>query len=105
MPKKINKTLSFFIMVLLSMSCASKQKIVTYPLTRTVNQVDDYFGRKVSDPYRWLEDLDSEEVLDWAHSQQDVTQKYLDKILNKGAEKADNLATKKVIEMKNLVGF
>ena len=32
-------------------------------------------------------------------------EKYLDKILNKGAEKADNLATKKVSEMKNLVGF
>ena len=62
------------------MSCASKQKTVTYPHTRTLNQVDDYFGTKVSDPYRWLEDLDSEEVLDWAHSQQDVTQQYLDKI-------------------------
>ena len=32
-------------------------------------------------------------------------EKYLDEILNKGAEKADNLATKKVKEMKNLVGF
>ena len=32
-------------------------------------------------------------------------EKHLDKILNKGAEKADNLATKKVSEMKNLVGF
>mgnify|MGYP006162549761 CR=1 FL=1 len=63
------------------MSCATKQKTVTYPHTRTINQVDNYFGTKVSDPYRWLEDLDSEEVLDWAHSQQDVTQQYLDKIL------------------------
>ena len=32
-------------------------------------------------------------------------EKYLDEILNKGAEKADNLATKKVKEMKSLVGF
>ena len=32
-------------------------------------------------------------------------EKYLDKILNKGAEKANNLATKKVDEMKNLMGF
>ena len=67
-------------MVLLGMSCASKQELVTYPHTRTVDQVDDYFGTKVPDPYRWLEDLDSEEVLDWAHSQQDITQAYLDKI-------------------------
>ena len=80
MLKRISKILVFCIVGLLSLSCASKQKIVTYPHTRTVDQVDDYFGIKVSDPYRWLEDLDSEEVLDWAHSQQDITQAYLDKI-------------------------
>jgi prolyl oligopeptidase len=80
MPKKINKTLSLFIMGLLTMSCLTNQKNITYPQTRTVHQVDDYFGTKISDPYRWLEDLDSKEVLDWAHSQQDVTQQYLDKI-------------------------
>ena len=80
MPKKINKTLSLFIMGLLTMSCLTNQKNITYPQTRTVDQVDDYFGTKISDPYRWLEDLDSKEVLDWANSQQDVTQQYLDKI-------------------------
>ena len=62
------------------MSCITNREVVTYPHTRTVNQIDDYFGTNVSDPYRWLEDLDSEEVLNWAHSQQDVTQQYLDKI-------------------------
>ncbi|MBC8312142.1 MAG: S9 family peptidase [Candidatus Marinimicrobia bacterium] len=62
------------------MSCTPTQKSITYPPTRTVDQIDDYFGTQVSDPYRWLEDLDSEEVLNWAHSQQDVTQKYLNKI-------------------------
>ena len=81
MHKKINKILALFIMGLLIMSCITKQKTVTYPYTRTVHQIDDYFGTKVSDPYRWLEDLALEEVLDWAHSQQDVTQEYLDKIL------------------------
>ena len=80
MLRNINKILVFYIVGLLSISCASKQKTVTYPYTRIVNQVDDYFGTKVADPYRWLEDLDSDEVLDWAHSQQDVTQQYLDEI-------------------------
>ena len=31
--------------------------------------------------------------------------KYLDEILDKGVEKADNLATKKITEIKSLVGF
>jgi len=52
------------------MSCFTTIKPLIYPHTRTVNQIDDYFGTKVTDPYRWLEDLDSKEVLNWAHSQQ-----------------------------------
>ena len=32
-------------------------------------------------------------------------EKYLDEILNKGAEKADKLASKKIEEMKTIVGF
>lgn len=27
----------------------------TYPVTKTTEQADDFFGTKVSDPYRWLE--------------------------------------------------
>ncbi|MEN8123329.1 MAG: hypothetical protein ABFS35_23530, partial [Bacteroidota bacterium] len=29
---------------------------VTYPETKKVDTIDTYFGTKVSDPYRWLED-------------------------------------------------
>ena len=28
----------------------------SYPKTRQVDQVDDYYGTQVRDPYRWLED-------------------------------------------------
>jgi prolyl oligopeptidase len=33
--------------------------------TRTVDQVDDFFGTKVADPYRWMEDTDDPEVAAW----------------------------------------
>jgi prolyl oligopeptidase len=52
---------------------------VTYPQTKTVDQVDDYHGTKVADPYRWLEDdvRVNKDVADWVAEQNKVTQAYL----------------------------
>lgn len=52
----------------------------TYPQTRQVDQVDDYHGTIVPDPYRWLEDLDSPETAEWIEAQNQVTASYLDQI-------------------------
>ncbi len=51
-----------------------------YPKTRTVEQVDDYFGTKVRDPYRWLEDDDSAETKAWVEAQNQLTFSYLGEI-------------------------
>src|SRR3989440_5190312 len=53
---------------------------LTYPATKRVDQVDDYFGTKVPDPYRWLENNDSPEVAAWVEAENKVTFAYLDKI-------------------------
>ncbi|HCG8286238.1 TPA: S9 family peptidase [Vibrio parahaemolyticus] len=55
-------------------------KAITYPTTQKVNVVDDYFGTKVSDPYRWLEDDLSPETAEWVKAQNAVTFDYLSKI-------------------------
>jgi len=53
---------------------------IAYPETRKVGQVDDYFGTKVADPYRWLEDDKSPETAAWVEAQNAVTFDYLKKI-------------------------
>ncbi len=48
-----------------------------YPVTRTTSQVDDYHGRQISDPYRWLEDDTSDDTKAWVRAQNNVTNAYL----------------------------
>jgi prolyl oligopeptidase len=57
-----------------------KNSQMKYPETKTVDVVDDYHGRKVSDPYRWLEDTESEDTAEWIAAQNKVTQAYLEGI-------------------------
>jgi len=56
------------------------QPAPTYPVTQKGDQVDDYFGTKVADPYRWLEDDNAEEVKNWVQEQNKVTFAYLEEI-------------------------
>jgi prolyl oligopeptidase len=44
-----------------------------YPQTYKSEQVDDYHGTKVADPYRWLEDTDSPQTRAWIAAQNNVT--------------------------------
>lgn len=48
-------------------------------VTRTCDQVDDYHGEVVADPYRWLEDPDSAETKRWVELQSEVAEAFLAK--------------------------
>ena len=53
---------------------------LSYPQTQQKVVEDDYFGIKVSDPYRWLEDDQSPETESWVKAQNEVTFGYLHSI-------------------------
>jgi len=58
---------------------------MTYPATKQVDVVDDYFGTKVKDPYRWLEDDNAADTKLWVQAENAVTSAYLDKIPQRAA--------------------
>jgi prolyl oligopeptidase len=53
---------------------------IKYPVVKESDQSDDYFGTIVKDPYRWLEDDNSEATKDWVKLENKVTQDYLSNI-------------------------
>ncbi len=53
---------------------------LTYPATRKADVVDDYFGTRVPDPYRWMEDLDAPELAAWRDAQNALTFSYLGRL-------------------------
>lgn len=55
-------------------------KPMKYPPARKSEQIDDYHGVKVADPYRWLEDLDSAETKAWVEAENNLTFNYLNEI-------------------------
>lgn len=76
------KLLSIGIASLFLASCASKKmkNTLKYPETKKVVHVDEYFGNKVEDPYRWLEDDRAEDTKDWVQREVAFTKDYLAKI-------------------------
>jgi len=50
---------------------------VQYPVTKVIAQSDNYHGKSIDDPFRWLEDVDSADTKDWVKRQNKVTLDYL----------------------------
>ena len=53
---------------------------LTYPDAARSDHKDDYFGEVVADPYRWMEDLNSDEIAAFVEAQNEIAIPYLEAI-------------------------
>jgi prolyl oligopeptidase len=72
--------LAFFALTALIAADKPAPPKLDYPKAKTVDQIDDYHGTKVSDPYRWLENTDSPDTHAWIEAENKLTFSYLDQI-------------------------
>ncbi len=77
--------ISLVLSALLFVSCNNEKKSkmdfdLKYPESRKDDVTDNYFGTDVADPYRWLEDDNSDETAEWVKKQNELTFKYLENI-------------------------
>lgn len=68
----------FNLALMTTMNAQSYKK--SYPQTKEINHVDQYFGADVKDPYRWLEDDLSDDTKKWVIEQNKATYAYLNEI-------------------------
>ena len=59
---------------------AGAQTAFNYPKPPRGDQIDDYHGVKVADPYRWMEQTDSAETKAWIDAENKITNAYLSTI-------------------------
>lgn len=56
---------------------AAASSKLTYPEAARSDYTDDYFGEVVADPYRWMEDLNSDEIAAFVEAQNEIAIPYL----------------------------
>lgn len=74
-------TLAFLLLT----ACQISQAQLKYPATPEKPVVDDYFGTKVTDSYRWLEDMNNPEVQKWFKDESEYTNSIIKKIPGRDA--------------------
>ncbi|MEQ1604635.1 MAG: prolyl oligopeptidase family serine peptidase [Pyrinomonadaceae bacterium] len=81
------KRIIVFIIVSAFLAVSVPAQKFDYPKPRRGDQVDDYSGVKVADPYRWMEDTESAETKAWIEAENKLTNSYLSTIPQREAIK------------------
>jgi prolyl oligopeptidase len=71
------------LMMLGTIATVAVSQTLEYPKAQKGAVVDDYFGTKVPDPYRWLEDTDSQETVAWVKAENLLTGSYMEKLADR----------------------
>lgn len=82
----------FFFSLTLLAGCASSSKQTSrlnYPAAKTVDSADVFYGIRVPDPYRWLENDTAEDTRAWIKAENQVTDQYLSGIPFRDSIKAE----------------
>ena len=74
----MKKTLFTIAMATITLTTSAQN--INYPVTPRDNTVDEYFGTKVPDPYRWLENDTSAQTARWVEAENAVTNEYLNRM-------------------------
>lgn len=76
--------LAFYLLpCLLLFACQSnkqEQFDLNYPEAHKVDTVDNYFGTQVKDPYRWMENLDSDTLEHWIQKENEIFDGYMEHV-------------------------
>lgn len=68
------------LLIIITLSAFGQQTISSYPEALPGNEVNSFFGKKVPDPYSWLEKQDSPEVLNWVNQENTYTYNYIKQV-------------------------
>src|ERR671913_1437105 len=74
--------------VLVALQAGVLTQKLQYPASHKADVVDNYFGTKVADPYRWMEDLNSPELKQWIDAENALAFGYLNALPQRDALKA-----------------
>ncbi|MBK7393058.1 MAG: S9 family peptidase [Chloracidobacterium sp.] len=70
----------FFVVICAFLTSAVPAQKFDYPKPRRGDQVDNFHGTSVADPYRWMEDTETAEMKSWIDAENKITDAYIQSV-------------------------